>query len=121
MARFALWLRGNPADWNGLSPDDMQRIMERYMAWGDELRARDIEVDGEQLDETTSVQLTSSDPDSPVIDGPYIETKESIGGFYIITAADRHDAVRIARECPVFLHGGTVEVVRVVEDSEYGG
>ena len=40
MARFTLLLRGNPEDWTSLAPDDMQRIMERYMTWDDELRAR---------------------------------------------------------------------------------
>ncbi|HEV2528023.1 MAG TPA: YciI family protein [Thermomicrobiales bacterium] len=120
MARFTLLLRGNPADWTSLSPDDMQRIMERYMTWDNELRSHGIEVSSEQLDETSSVQLTSADHDSPVIDGPYTETRESIGGLYIISAADRDEAIQIARDCPVFLHGGTVEIVRVVEDSEYG-
>ena len=67
------------------------------------------------------MQLTGAAPDSPVIDGPYSETKESIGGLYIISAADRDDAIRIARECPVFLHGGTVEIVRIVEGQESGG
>jgi hypothetical protein len=117
MARFTLLLRGDPADWASLSPDDMQRIMGRYMAWGDELRAQGAEVlGGEQLDERSSVKLTSSDAASPVVDGPYIETKESIGGYYLISAADRDEAVRLARGCPVFLHGGTVEVVQVVDD-----
>lgn len=40
MPRFMLILRGDPRDWTDLSPSDMQRIMGRYLAWGDELRAQ---------------------------------------------------------------------------------
>jgi hypothetical protein len=115
MAKYVLLLRGDPAEWSALAPEDMQRIMGRYMTWGDELRAQGREVSGEQLIEPTSALVSRDGDDFTVVDGPYIETKECIGGFYVITAADRDDAIAVARDCPVHLHGGTVEVVQVVE------
>ena len=46
----------------------------------------------------------------PVIDGPYPEAKEAIGGYFLVEAADLAEAGRIATECPVLDHGGCVEV-----------
>ncbi len=44
------------------------------------------------------------------MDGPYTETKEAIGGFFLIDAQNYDDAVEISRECPHFSYGGWVEV-----------
>ena len=117
MAKFILLLRGDPRNWTDLAPHDRERIMGRYMSWSDELRAEGRTVTAEELAEQTSVLLTSADPKGLVIDGPYVETKECVGGFWMITAEDRDDAIRTARGCPGFLHGGTIEVVEVVDHS----
>lgn len=45
-----------------------------------------------------------------VVDGPFTEAKEAIGGFFIIEAADYAEAASIARECPIFDTGGEVEL-----------
>ena len=112
--QFMLLLRNTDAAWTSLSPDEMQHVMERYMAWSGELRAAGHEVlSAESLDQRTSVTLTRSGADFTVEDGPYAETKEGIGGYYLITARDRAEAVAAARGCPVFLHGGRVDIVRV--------
>ncbi len=49
-------------------------------------------------------------PDRVVTDGPYAETKDVIGGFLIIEAADLADAVELAKGCPILSRGGAVEV-----------
>jgi hypothetical protein len=44
------------------------------------------------------------------MDGPYTETKESVGGYFIVEAASLDEAAEIAKECPALLHDGVVEV-----------
>lgn len=48
--------------------------------------------------------------DKQVLNGPYVEIKESIGGLIIIRAADYDEAVEIAQSCPIFELGGNVEI-----------
>ena len=45
-----------------------------------------------------------------VTDGPFIETREQMSGYFLIEARDRDEAVAIARECPALTHGETVEI-----------
>lgn len=52
-----------------------------------------------------------------ITDGPFLETKEQIAGFYVIDAADLDAALEIARQNPILQHGGGLEV-RPVESSE---
>ena len=114
MASFMLLLRGNPSDWTTMAPEQMQHVMGRYFAWTDELRAQGREVSANQLMPLTSKVVSQTD-DYHVVDGPYIETKESVGGYYIVTAKDMDDALAVARDCPALLHGSTVEVVQIAE------
>jgi hypothetical protein len=54
-----------------------------------------------------------------VTDGPYSETKEVLGGYYIVQAENYDKAVEIARDCPQFEFGGSIEV-REIEDMGQG-
>jgi hypothetical protein len=45
-----------------------------------------------------------------VVDGPYAETKESVGGYFLIQAADLAEASDVARGCPILTYGGVVEL-----------
>ena len=85
-------------------------IMQKYAEWSEKIRGRTVLAhklfDGEGR--------TLENQKGRLVDGPYTETKESIGGFYIIHAKDYDEAVKIANECPTLLfQGGTVEVRRV--------
>jgi hypothetical protein len=52
-----------------------------------------------------------------VVDGPYTETKEVIGGYFLIEAADESEAVEIAKACPGLTRGGVVEVRGIIDHS----
>jgi hypothetical protein len=61
----------------------------------------------------------ASDGASPrVVDGPFTEAKELVGGYWIIQARSREEAVEWAARAP--LHDGTIEVRRIAEDGDYG-
>lgn len=62
----------------------------------------------------TATSVRVRDQDAIVTDGPFAETKEQLGGFYLIECADLDEAIQIAAKCPGSLHG-TVELRPVVE------
>lgn len=115
MARFLFLLHERPDASEGISPEEMQRIVERYGAWRDEIARRGPAVVGEKLADGEGRTLRRGDGDAVrVIDGPYSETKEVVAGFFAIEAADYDEAVALAESCP-HLDYGTVEIRRIDE------
>lgn len=108
MAKFVLLLRGG--DFTKYSPEEQQKIVERYMAWSEKLRKTGRHRAGEELKgggRLLSVQ------NQRIVDGPFTETKESVAGFYMIEAENLEEAVEIAKECPTLTHNGMVELREV--------
>ena len=58
-------------------------------------------------------RIMSGDGGSIVVDGPFTETKEAIGGYFVIEAADYAEATELAKGCPVFANGGVLEVRQI--------
>jgi len=104
---FMLLLRGGVSN-RDLSPEQMQQQIERYMNWIEKLRREGHFVAGEPLDETGKV--LSGKNGTTVTDGPFTESKEDVGGYFIIRALDIERAVEISKGCPIFVNNGTVEV-----------
>ena len=97
---------------------DTQEVMGQYFAFTEEINERGANLGGEALNDTstaTSVQVR--DGETITTDGPFAETKEQLGGFYLIEAADLDEALEIAAKCPGSWHG-TVEVRPVWEMPE---
>lgn len=109
---FMLLLRGGVSN-RDLSPQQLQDQIARYMGWIEKLRESGHFVAGEPLAETGKV-LSGKDG-STIIDGPFAESKEEVGGYFILRAQDFAQAVELARGCPIFLNHGTVEV-RPIQD-----
>jgi hypothetical protein len=106
MAQFLLLMRGG--DWNALTPEEMEAETKRYFDWTDQLRNEGRLISSEQLGEGGNVVRQRDG--ALIVDGPFVETKESIGGFYLITATDADEAAEVAKGCPIFRYGGTVDV-----------
>src|SRR3954447_423921 len=113
MANYLLLLYSDPTRWKSLSHDDMQPIVTKYMAWADEMRSRGGV--GNKLADDHGRVLRSTGGKPRVTDGPYSETKEVLGGYFQIQAANYDEAVKFAMTCPHLEYGGTVEV-RVIEN-----
>jgi hypothetical protein len=114
MALYALLLHEAPETFHAYSPDEMQRIVEEYVAWADALRANDQCVGGYEL--RPEATLLRHRGDDIVVDGPFTETKEVIGGLFIIRAVGRAMAEAIARTCPHLTYGGWIELRDIVGD-----
>ena len=116
MPRFVLLAYDAPGDFADVSPDEMQRIVERYMAWSERLRSRGQLLHSDKLTDSGARRVTRSGAQLLVRDGPFAESKEVLGGFWMIEAADYDEALRIAGECP-HVEFGQLEV-REVEELE---
>lgn len=112
--QFMLLLHDDEAAWTGLSEDRQMAIVGEHMAYSDELQTAGTFVSGAALDPSATAKIVTG---SGIQDGPYADTKEQLGGFYLIEAASMAEAVEWAGKCPA-AKTGKVEV-RPVPD--YGG
>jgi hypothetical protein len=112
MSRFALLLRGGNEEVRGYSPEQQQDLLRQYLTWTDHLRATGTYLAGEPLQDDGR-QLRPNG--RGIVEGPYTETKEAIGGFVLVEAIDYDEAVQIARGCPRLTHGGFIEVRAIDE------
>jgi len=110
MPNFMLLLYDDPSGWMKLSPEEMQKALEKYMAW----RTKPFTRDSNRLTPDPGRVMRSSGGQTRTTDGPYSETKEVLGGYYTIEAADYDEAVRLASGHP-HLEFGTIEIRQVWE------
>ncbi|MEV4360453.1 YciI family protein [Nonomuraea sp. NPDC004186] len=96
---------------------DEQCTFEDWMAYDKAVREAGIWVSGESLADLVTATTVRVDRDGvrTVIDGPYAETREVLGGFYVIDVPDLDVALDWAARCPGARGGGSV-VVRPVAD-----
>ena len=113
MAKFMLLLHDNPSGFADVSPEQMQKVIEKYQAWGKRLREQGLIHGSHKLKDEPGKVMRSKDGQIRVTDGPYSESKEILGGFYIIEADDYAQAIERSRDCPHLSYGGTVEVRQV--------
>ncbi len=111
MAKFMCLLYGNPADWMNISPEEAQKALQKYIAWGNKLRTQKIHIASHKLADDAGKVMRGKQP--RVTDGPYSETKEVLGGYYLIEAANYNEAVDRCRDCPQLEYGGTIEIRQV--------
>ena len=111
MEKFMFIFQGNPATPQG-SPEQMQAHMGKWMAWIDKLTKEGRYEAGEPL--LPGGKLVAG-KNKTVTDGPYTEGKEVVGGFFLIKAKDINEAVEIAKDCPDFELGASVQVRQVLK------
>ena len=122
--KYMFSLFGSEGGQEDTSPEEMKAMMDRWAAFSQETIDAGAFVAGEALQESstaTSVRIPDT-PDSgaePIVtDGPFAETKEQLGGYYVLECKDLDEALAYAKRIPLF--GGTVEVRPVMDLSEYG-
>jgi hypothetical protein len=113
MAEYMLLLHENPSGFEGLSPDEIQKVIGEYVAWRSSLAENGRLAGGKKLRDEGGRWLTKENGKVRVIDGPFSEANEVIGGFFLINAADYDEAVEISRSCPHLVYGGRIELREV--------
>jgi hypothetical protein len=110
--KYALLIYGNDTAWETLSEDEQKAISGEYYAIA---QVPGI-LGGEQLapvDTATTVRVQNGS--TVTTDGPFAETKEMLGGFYLFEADDLDTAIELAARVPAARRGGAVEVRPLVE------
>ncbi len=94
------------------SPEEMQSNMQQWFGWIDSLKANGIYVSGEAL---LPGGKTVKGAEAIVTDGPFAESKEVVGGYFIVTAESLEAAAEIGKNSPDLPHGAVVEVREVMK------
>jgi len=103
---YMLIFRGN--EWHkGLSPEQMQKISDQWMVWFRRLTEEGAAVAGNPLEPAGKIV---SGKNGTVVDGPFAESKEAIGGYFLLQVGSLDEAVSIAQQCPGLPYGAKVEV-----------
>lgn len=101
-----------------LPPDQLQQVMQKFGLWTDSLRKQGKFVSNAGL-RTDHARIVKSQNGKIVVDGPFAETKETIGGYITVNAANFDEAEKIARDCPGIMLSPdgvfSVEVREIVE------
>jgi len=95
-----------------LSPDEMQEIVAKHREWARRLKESGAYVANDLLAKDGRT-LRRPEKQLHVFDGPYIESKEIIVGFYVVEAVDYEHAVELAGECPA-IGLGTLEIREIL-------
>jgi len=114
MSKYMLILGGADLDKRSGNANLAPAMFERYSKWLQSIRQSGAYVGSYKLYDQTGTRLTVRGGE--VVEGPFVESKEAIGGIFIVESASLAEATKIGRECPVLdLQNGYVEV-RVLED-----
>lgn len=104
---YMLIFRGT--DWyQGLSNEEMQQVTSDWMAWFKQLTQEGKALAGNPLE--PQGKIVSGKNGRVVADGPFAESKEAIGGYFLLAVDSIEEAVAIAQRCPGLPHGIRVEV-----------
>jgi len=111
--QYMFLVRGGACNDGKLSAEQMQAKMQEVYAWIDGLTRKGVMSAAQPL--TPDGKLVSGKNASTVSDVIAAESKEAVGGFFIVNATTMDEAVNIARTCPMFKHGGMLEVRQIAE------
>jgi hypothetical protein len=112
--QYMLLIYGDEERWDSASQEDMQAIYAEYGRLSQELRERNAYVDGSELESASSAtSVRVRDGETQVTDGPFAETKEVLGGYYLVEADSLDEAIEWAAKIPS-ARTGTIEVRPVV-------
>jgi hypothetical protein len=93
------------------SPEDMQNNMQFWFEWVEKLKSQGVYKAGEAL---MPGGKTIKGDDPVITDGPFAESKELVGGFFVVKAESLDAAIELTKDYPDFSIGGSVEVREVV-------
>lgn len=107
-SEYLLLFRG--ADWDrSMSPDQVQHVMDKVMAWFDSVEASS--KGGHPLLE--GGRVVSGKNGHSVVDGPFAESKDAVGGYILIEAGSYDEALALARTNPALEYGLTIEIRQI--------
>jgi hypothetical protein len=116
--RYLCLIYEDEKGWESLPPAESEAIMGEYFAFTEDIRSKGQMVVGEALQPTqTATTVRVRNGKISTTDGPFAETKEQLGGFYLVEAQDLNEAIQIASRIPSARHG-SIEVRPVIDFSQ---
>jgi hypothetical protein len=104
--QYLLALYADEAGWDRMTPEQQQQGAAAYMAYGEALKAAGALVNSNRLRPSgTATTVRTTDGKTQVLDGPFADTKEQLGGYYLIDVPDLDAALTWAKRCPGSQHG----------------
>lgn len=114
--KYLLLIAGDESSAAAMSPEEGQAIMEAYGVFTKSIVDAGQFVAGEAVQPTTTATTVRvQNGETLATDGPFAETKEQLGGFYVVDCADLDAAIEIASRIPAASDGGAVEVRPIME------
>jgi hypothetical protein len=110
MPDYMLLLYERPETFANVTSEQMEQVVAKYVAWRTRLGSTGKISGGNKLRDGSGRSLQPGGGRVTVRDGPFTETKDVIGGYFIINAASYDEAVDLARDCPHLLFGGGIEI-----------
>jgi hypothetical protein len=118
--KYMLLFVGEEGGWDDVSPEDMQEGMKLWQDFEQQLVDAGAHIAGEGLQPSATATTVRRDGDERIVtDGPFAETKEQVGGFYLIDVANLDEALEWAKKVPIG-DGQSTEVRPVMNYSEVG-
>jgi hypothetical protein len=118
--QYLLTIYADESYWGDASPEEAGQLMAAYGALGEEMKAAGVILGGEGLQSSsTATTVKVRDGEAIVTDGPFAETREQLGGYYLIDVKDLDEAIRWAAKIPDAARG-TVEVRPVMDYDAMG-
>jgi hypothetical protein len=108
--RYLLMIYGSEQEMAAMNPADADAVLAEYGTFAEEMGRRGVLQGGERLRptaDTTTVRVR--DGNVLTADGPFAETKEQVGGYFVVECADLDEAIEVAAKIPGARHG-TIEV-----------
>jgi len=101
--------------WASMPKEETDAIMSEYFSFTDDIQKSGHYVSGEALQPTeTATTVRVRNGKISATDGPFVETKEQLGGYYLIEARDLNEAIAIAARIPAVRNGG-IEIRPIIE------
>jgi hypothetical protein len=113
MPKYMLLLHETPSDFSNVSAEEMQQVIGEYVAWRRKIEAEGKYAGGEKLKDEGGRHISMRNGKARVVDGPYAEAKEVMGGYFVINAANYDEAVETSKGCPHLEYGGWIEIREV--------
>ena len=115
---YLLFFRNSgPENYQHLSPEQRQQLMMRWTSWYDELAAAGKAVEGQPLE--MDIRVVSG-TGGRVVDGPFAEAKEAIGGYVKLLVGSLEEATQIARRHPGLAYGLQLEIRQMAGNCHLG-
>lgn len=104
--QYLLTLYADESGWTQMTPEQQQQGVAAYGAYTEALKSAGVHVSSNRLrPSATATTLRTANGKTQVLDGPYAESKEQLGGYYLIDVPDLDAAMSWAGRCPGVQHG----------------